>query len=92
MHIKVKDFRVREGDEVDLRKWPTLTDPVYASKRHYQELLAGHVAKLSEQQQLLYASELVCRSGDFSGDGCGRQGWRNPARDVGGQSARLPGI
>jgi PPK2 family polyphosphate:nucleotide phosphotransferase len=57
MHIRVKDFRVREGDAVDLRKWPTLVDPVYTSKRNYQELLSEHVASLSEQQQLLYASD-----------------------------------
>ncbi len=55
MKIKSKDFRVRE-DAVDLGKWPTRIDPVYKSKPHYQELLADHVARLSSQQQLLYAS------------------------------------
>ena len=29
MKINSKDFRVREGDEVDLKKWPTKVDPVY---------------------------------------------------------------
>jgi PPK2 family polyphosphate:nucleotide phosphotransferase len=56
MHIRSKDFRVRERDEVDLAKWPTLIDPVYKSKEQYQELLSDHVARLSAQQQLLYAS------------------------------------
>jgi PPK2 family polyphosphate:nucleotide phosphotransferase len=56
MHIRSKDFRVRERDEVDLGKWPTLIDPVYKSKEQYQELLSDHVARLSAQQQLLYAS------------------------------------
>ena len=28
MKINSKDFRVREGDEVDLKKWPTKVDPV----------------------------------------------------------------
>jgi PPK2 family polyphosphate:nucleotide phosphotransferase len=51
-----KDFRVREGDKVDLKKWPTIVDPVYRSKKHYQELLSEHVAQLSSLQQLLYAS------------------------------------
>src|SRR6202451_4452877 len=55
MHIRSKDFRVRERDEVDLGKWPTLIDPVYKSKEQYQELLSDHVARLSAQQQLLYA-------------------------------------
>jgi hypothetical protein len=27
MKIKAKDFRVTEGDEVDLEKWPTKVDP-----------------------------------------------------------------
>lgn len=56
MKINSKDFRVREGDEVDLKKWPTLVDPVYDSKEQYQELLDEHIAQLSAQQQLLYAS------------------------------------
>lgn len=56
MKIRSKDFRVHEGDDVDLKKWPTKVDPVYKSKEQYQELLADHVARLSAQQQLLYAS------------------------------------
>src|ERR1700691_4742451 len=57
MKIDSKDFRVREGDAVNLRKWPTIVAPVYKSKEHYQELLHAHVAQLSAQQQLLYASD-----------------------------------
>ena len=56
MKISSKDFRVREGDDVDLKKWPTMVDPVYKSKEQYHELLTDHVARLSSQQQLLYAS------------------------------------
>ena len=56
MKINSKDFRVREGDEVDLKKWPTKVDPVYKSREQYQKLLEEHVAQLSSQQQLLYAS------------------------------------
>jgi PPK2 family polyphosphate:nucleotide phosphotransferase len=55
MKISSKDFRVREGDDVNLKKWPTLVDPVYKSKEHYKELLTDHVTRLSSQQQLLYA-------------------------------------
>jgi hypothetical protein len=29
MKISSKDFRVREGDEVNLKKWPTTVKPVY---------------------------------------------------------------
>ena len=56
MKINSKDFRVREGDEVNLKKWPTKVDPVYKSKEQYKKLLEEHVAQLSSQQQLLYAS------------------------------------
>jgi polyphosphate kinase 2 (PPK2 family) len=54
--IRSKDFRMREGDEVDLKKWPTIVDPVYKSKERYQELLTDHATRLSSHQQLLYAS------------------------------------
>src|SRR5580704_1710697 len=56
MKINSKDFRVREGDKVNLRKWPTAVKPVYKSPDQYRKLLADHVAQLSAQQQLLYAS------------------------------------
>ena len=56
MKIKSKDFRVREGDEVNLKKWPTKVDPVYKSRSNTMNCWTEHVAKLSSQQQLLYAS------------------------------------
>ena len=56
MKINSKDFSVREEHEVSLRKWPTNVKPVYKSKEHYQKLLGEHVAQLSTQQELLYAS------------------------------------
>jgi PPK2 family polyphosphate:nucleotide phosphotransferase len=56
MKIDTDSLRVREDAKVDLGKWPTAIDPVYQSKAHYRDLLADHVAALSEQQQLLYAS------------------------------------
>jgi PPK2 family polyphosphate:nucleotide phosphotransferase len=56
MKISSNEFRVREGHEVNLRKWPTTVAPVYKSKEHYQKLLGEHVTQLSTQQELLYAS------------------------------------
>jgi polyphosphate kinase 2 (PPK2 family) len=56
MKIHSKDFCVREGDEVSLKKWPTSVDPVHKSNDQYQKILEQHVAKLSELQQLHYAS------------------------------------
>lgn len=57
MKIRPKDFRVRAGDKVNLRKWPTKVEAVYKSKQHYQKLLREHVAQLSALQQLLYSSD-----------------------------------
>jgi PPK2 family polyphosphate:nucleotide phosphotransferase len=57
MKVNIKDFRVEAGEEVELRKWPTRTKPVYASKQHYQELLSQQVSELSSHQQLLYAAD-----------------------------------
>ena len=57
MKIHTKDFRVEEGAEVDLEKWPTRVERVYKSKDQYKKLLEDHVARLSAQQQLLYASD-----------------------------------
>ena len=56
MKISSKHFRVREGDEVDLTKWPTAVDPVFKSKKHYKKLLDDHVSQLSALQRLHYAS------------------------------------
>jgi PPK2 family polyphosphate:nucleotide phosphotransferase len=57
MKIHSRDFLVREGDTVDLRKWPTRIDPVYDSKKRYKEILEDHVVRMSAQQDLLYASD-----------------------------------
>ena len=56
MKINVKDFRVPEGEKVNLEKWPTLVDPVYKSKKKYHKILEEHVEELSSLQRLHYAS------------------------------------
>jgi PPK2 family polyphosphate:nucleotide phosphotransferase len=55
MSIDISAFRVREDRTVTLKKWPTRIRPFYESKSQYQSLLADHVKKLSERQNLLYA-------------------------------------
>jgi len=57
MKIRSDDFRVHAGTAVKLKNWPTKVKPCYKSKAHYQELLAQHVARLSAQQNLLYADD-----------------------------------
>ena len=56
MKIDSRNFRVREGDEVDLKKLPTIGDPVCKSKRQYKKTLEQHVAQLSSLQRMHYAS------------------------------------
>src|ERR1700733_12565014 len=56
MQIRSKDFRVRGGRAVVRNNWPTKVEPVYKSKEKYKKLLEEHVAQLSLQQELLYAS------------------------------------
>ena len=51
-----RDHRVREGDDVDLKKWPTLGKHGHKSKEDYQVKLAENTARLSAQQELLYAA------------------------------------
>ncbi len=56
MKIDSKDFRVRPGEKVKLKEWPTIFEPICKSKQDYQKLLGEHVERLSSQQRLHYAS------------------------------------
>lgn len=56
MKANSKDFQVKEGEKIKLKKWPTLVKPVYKSKESYNKLLSEQVSELSDLQQLLYAS------------------------------------
>jgi PPK2 family polyphosphate:nucleotide phosphotransferase len=55
--IHPDDFRVPSGKPVDLKKWPTLIKPLCPSQEKYQTALSDHIHRLSEQQNLLYASD-----------------------------------
>ena len=57
MKIDVGSFRVREGDKVRLKKWPTKVQPFCPTKEHYEEVLAGHVERMSDRQNVLYAHD-----------------------------------
>src|SRR6204780_3714405 len=75
MKIHSKDFRVRPGKKVDLRKWPTIVKPFYKSKKQYQKLLEKHVEELSSLQQLHYASNRYALLLIFQGiDSAGKDG------------------
>src|SRR5207237_1639311 len=56
MSIKSKEFRVVEGDKVNLNKWPTKVEHYYSSKKQLKNMLRAHVKEMSDLQSLLYAS------------------------------------
>jgi PPK2 family polyphosphate:nucleotide phosphotransferase len=56
MKIHLKDYRVAEREDIDLKKRPTRVDPVYKSKEQYKEILDTHVEDLSDLHRRHYAS------------------------------------
>ena len=54
--INSNEFRVGYEEKLNLKTRPTLSQPVYENSLEYQEILKQHVPELSEQQELLYAS------------------------------------
>ena len=55
MKIDIKDFRIREGEAVKLKQWPTKIKPLYKSKDDYKDILAESLKELRVRQNLLYA-------------------------------------
>jgi PPK2 family polyphosphate:nucleotide phosphotransferase len=75
MKIHPRDFRVREGEKVNLKKWPTKVKPAYESKEDYERLLGEHHAQLGAQQELLYAANRYALLVIFQGmDAAGKDG------------------
>lgn len=56
MKIDSAEFRVRQGETVDLASRSTALAPLCKSGKHYTARLQRHVAHLSAFQQLLYAA------------------------------------
>jgi PPK2 family polyphosphate:nucleotide phosphotransferase len=56
MAINSRQFRIQPSVPVDLSSWPTAIDPLFDSKRDYRAELDDHIKRLSDMQQLLYAS------------------------------------
>lgn len=54
--INSNPYRIPEGKKVKLNKLPTAVEPVYASKKEYKDLMAKQIERLTELQQVLYAS------------------------------------
>jgi PPK2 family polyphosphate:nucleotide phosphotransferase len=53
--IKTKEYRVKQGDDVELGKRPTDVAKLYDSDDDYEQHLAAHVDKLRKLQPVLYA-------------------------------------
>lgn len=56
MKIDIKDFRVPQGEKIDLKEWPTRVKPFYDSKKQLKKTLRDRGAEMSDLQTLLYAS------------------------------------
>jgi len=56
MKIDSDDFRVREGKNVVLKKWPTKVKPYYKTDRELKKILQDRVDETSDLQTVLYAS------------------------------------
>ena len=75
MKLDSKDFRVKSGDKVHLREWPTVVTPCFESKAQYQDILEAHVQELSSLQRLHYASNRYAVLLIFQGmDAAGKDG------------------
>ena len=75
MKINSRDFRVRPGEKVKLKEWPTIVKPFCKSKKRYQKRLEEHVEELSALQQLHYASNRYALLMIFQGmDAAGKDG------------------
>jgi PPK2 family polyphosphate:nucleotide phosphotransferase len=75
MKINSKHFRVGAGENINLKQWPTRVKSFYKSKEHYREILAQHVEKLSERQNLLYVYNRYSMLLIFQGmDAAGKDG------------------
>jgi PPK2 family polyphosphate:nucleotide phosphotransferase len=73
--MRSEDFRVRKGENVDLRKWPTRVKAMFKSKARYQQALAEQIAELSTLQSVLYACNRYAVLLIFQGmDSAGKDG------------------
>ena len=57
MKIDTQDYRIREGESVDLGKRPTRIDAPFASKDDYEKALKQRVERLHKLQEMFYAAD-----------------------------------
>lgn len=54
--IEIDQFNANQGKPISLSEWPTDVKAIYDSKKDYKKHLKHGIKHLSDQQQLLYAS------------------------------------
>jgi PPK2 family polyphosphate:nucleotide phosphotransferase len=92
MKIDPDDFRVKDGKNVNLKKWPTDIKSYYESKKQFKEALQERVNELSELQNLLYAANRFAVLLIFQAmDAAGKDGAIKHVMS-GGQSSGLSGF
>ena len=75
MTINSKDFLVRSGEKIKLKKWPTNVKSICKSKEEYHQILAEHIQEMASLQRLLYASNRYSLLLIFQGmDAAGKDG------------------
>lgn len=75
MKIDTRKFRVRPGQKVKLKNWPTNVKPICSTKEEYKEVLQNHVQGLESLQELLYGSNMYALLIVFQGmDAAGKDG------------------
>ena len=90
-HLSDK-FRVDDGKHFRLKDFDPADTGHLHSKEHAADALQKGIARMAELQDKLYAQDQLGAAADFSGHGRGRQRRRDQARDVGSESAGLPGV
>ena len=75
MNINIKDFYIREGERVALKRRPTCIKLFYKSEKQNRELLAKQVNELSALQRVLYSFDRYSILLIFQGmDAAGKDG------------------
>ena len=90
--IDPDDFRVPPGRSSILVNGLPRGNPSTARRRSISKLLRQHIEKLQRAAEPALRLQSLRAAADFSGDGRGGQGQRHQARDVGRQSAGMPGL
>jgi PPK2 family polyphosphate:nucleotide phosphotransferase len=75
MKIEISEFRVEDGQNIELTKFPTLISPFYKNKDDYKVKREKYFDKLSDLQELFYAYNKYALLLIFQGmDAAGKDG------------------